>query len=71
MPRFATMVAQAPQQQYEIRLNQADGRIAVYKLAVARTKEALFRKACKEGLQVDLRDYGNILDSYFIETGAV
>ncbi len=51
---------------YELKVPQEDGRLAYFKLAVEPLKEVLFNKACKEGLTINLKDYGEVLDSYFI-----
>ena len=51
---------------YELTVPLADGRKAYYKLSVEPLKEVLFNKACKEGLKVDLKDFGTIIESYYM-----
>lgn len=52
---------------YEIRVpNTTYGRIAFYRLSISPAKEAAFKKACKDGKYVDLRQFGEIIETKYI-----
>ena len=51
---------------YEIRVPDAYGRVAFYRLSIFLAKEAEFKKACKDGSYVDLRQFGEIIETKYI-----
>ena len=63
---FVQKIAGGSDRLYELTIPHVDGRKAYYKLSVDPLKEALFEKACKDGLTVDLKDFGIILESYYM-----
>lgn len=51
---------------YELTVHCTDGRQAFYRLSVERKKDLAFNQACKQGLEVDLKNFGTIMESHYI-----
>lgn len=66
MKNHTDRITNDPQRVYEITVPQGD-RLAYFKLSVDPAKVTQFEHARKQGLNINLADYGTILESYYVE----
>ena len=68
MSGFTARISNAQERIWEITIPAGAGMHAFYRLAIHPLKEAAFRKACKLGSNVNLRDFGDIVESCYLMT---